>query len=745
MLPAVLVIITAVITFVGGYFANQLPSLREFKGSGILITRLAIWLTLLPTAYEILTSDETGAAVKAVTRYALLPLGLLLLQDSWRLIQALRGIAAEEQVPKDLRTRLLEAVKGEVAERLMDSITQQQLINLTMKQQLAQVDRVDQPKQISLEKIQARQRKEGPLLRLKRTLRLAEKETTLPAQETIFETFNRADVNRKLLILGEPGSGKTTTLLKLAETLVENALANDQEAMPVIFELSTWKNDRQPINDWLVEQLKLNYNIDPKTGSQWLREAQLLPLLDGLDELDLERQKLCVKSINDFVGMPYPRLVVCCRREEYEEGQARLSSLRGAVCLEPLQNGQIEHYFCQQLQQPEIWQAISQQSGLQQLLMPSAEKPIPLLRIPLFLTILSVAYDPDIPIRSAQDLFNAYIDRRLAQDTRQRARDQQQMEWAYGNVAQEPDSTETQQYLSWLGNTLQKNNQVELLIERMQPSWLDNRKQKLLYRLLYRLPVVLLVGLIFVLLGGLLFGLLFGLIFGLLVVLLVGLRGGLENDIKPVEKFRFSMSRDARREFKNGLLVVLLVVLRGGLLVSLLVGLLVGLIVGLRGGLLVVLIAGLRGGLIFCLIFCLIFGLQSDFEVRTKPNQGMWAAVVNVPLVTLASYGGAFGMLYLPSFIQGDVAAPEQLLLPAACYSLIFGIFLGGGYALMQHLTLRLILTHTGKTPWNYARFLNYCVERRLLQRIGGRYRFIHRELLDHFAAMETEQQNTVP
>jgi len=41
---------------------------------------------------------------------------------------------------------------------------------------------------------------------------------------------------------------------------------------------------------------------------------------------------------------------------------------------------------------------------------------------------------------------------------------------------------------------------------------------------------------------------------------------------------------------------------------------------------------------------------------------------------------------------------------------------------------------HTRVIPWNYAQFLNYCVERRLLQRIGDRYRFIHRELLDHFA-----------
>ena len=66
--------------------------------------------------------------------------------------------------------------------------------------------------------------------------------------------------------------------------------------------------------------------------------------------------------------------------------------------------------------------------------------------------------------------------------------------------------------------------------------------------------------------------------------------------------------------------------------------------------------------------------------------------------------------------------------------ALLWGVFVGGGVACVQHVCLRFVLTQDSKIPWNYARFLNYCAERRLLHRIGGRYRFIHRELLDHFA-----------
>jgi hypothetical protein len=65
--------------------------------------------------------------------------------------------------------------------------------------------------------------------------------------------------------------------------------------------------------------------------------------------------------------------------------------------------------------------------------------------------------------------------------------------------------------------------------------------------------------------------------------------------------------------------------------------------------------------------------------------------------------------------------------------ALILGFAIGGGKACLQHLSLRIVLWQSG-LPWNFARFLNYCVERRLLLRVGGSYRFLHRELLDHFA-----------
>ncbi|NER99756.1 MAG: hypothetical protein F6J86_39110, partial [Symploca sp. SIO1B1] len=62
-------------------------------------------------------------------------------------------------------------------------------------------------------------------------------------------------------------------------------------------------------------------------------------------------------------------------------------------------------------------------------------------------------------------------------------------------------------------------------------------------------------------------------------------------------------------------------------------------------------------------------------------------------------------------------------------------LFCPAGIACMQHLSLRLVLYCNGYIPWNYARFLDYTTRLIFLQKVGGGYIFIHRLLLEHFAA----------
>jgi hypothetical protein len=41
--------------------------------------------------------------------------------------------------------------------------------------------------------------------------------------------------------------------------------------------------------------------------------------------------------------------------------------------------------------------------------------------------------------------------------------------------------------------------------------------------------------------------------------------------------------------------------------------------------------------------------------------------------------------------------------------------------------------------PWNYARFLDHASEHMFLRKVGGGYIFVHRLLLEHFAALDSK------
>ncbi len=52
---------------------------------------------------------------------------------------------------------------------------------------------------------------------------------------------------------------------------------------------------------------------------------------------------------------------------------------------------------------------------------------------------------------------------------------------------------------------------------------------------------------------------------------------------------------------------------------------------------------------------------------------------------------------------------------------------------------MRFILYRNGDIPWNYVRFLDYAADRIFLRKVGGGYIFIHRMLMEYFAALETQ------
>jgi hypothetical protein len=86
----------------------------------------------------------------------------------------------------------------------------------------------------------------------------------------------------------------------------------------VVFNLSTWPVRRLNLTDWLIEELHTSYNVPRRIGSLWLASRDILPLLDGLDEVAEPYRAQCVETINHFMReYGLIRVAVCCRTAEY--------------------------------------------------------------------------------------------------------------------------------------------------------------------------------------------------------------------------------------------------------------------------------------------------------------------------------------------------------------------------------------------------------------------------------------------
>ena len=82
--------------------------------------------------------------------------------------------------------------------------------------------------------------------------------------------FDQMGAGRTLLILGEPGSGKTITLLKLAEDLLVRTETDLRQPIPVVLNLSSWASKKQTIDQWLVQELLEKYQVSVALGKTWV-------------------------------------------------------------------------------------------------------------------------------------------------------------------------------------------------------------------------------------------------------------------------------------------------------------------------------------------------------------------------------------------------------------------------------------------------------------------------------------------
>lgn len=569
---------------------------------------------------------------------------------------------------------------------------------------------------------------------------------SVPPGTTIADVFDQ--LSGELLILGTPGSGKTMMLLELARTLINQAEHDEYHPMPVIFNLSSWAEKRLPLDIWLIEELNTRYDIPRRLAKTWIDSHQILPLLDGLDEVRCEQQAACIEAINTYKAHRahgVVRMVVCSRIADYEVLITKLR-LQGAIVLQPLTTEQIETYLHQTTEKTETIRTVlhNLQESAKSHNDPEAFE---FTKTPLMLSITMLAYQDTasslvplsnaLPAEQQRHLFATYVARMFKRR---------------GQIRHyTPD--QANHWLSWLAERMVEHEQTLFLIERMPASCLSKKMTRQFY-------AACIGGIVGLSVCGLLIGLPLEQIFGVIgdwgigvpVGSVLGLAFGLDSwrrgKIEPVETLQWSWANIGSNLRNAKWFWLILGFLLGSIFV--LMGIAVALVASVPLGLLAAFVP--TAGLL--LVATSLLGLSSGNELSNTayPNQGIWLSfrnccvVVGGITIAMALLPGGVGVLFGAIMggwgmaLHAGIAGAQE----GAMLGVMMGLFLGGlffgGLPFIQHFLLRLILVLSRHTPWNYVRFLDYATERIFLRKVGGGYIFIHRMLMEYFASLTPEE-----
>ncbi|MEO1439145.1 MAG: protein kinase [Chloroflexota bacterium] len=590
--------------------------------------------------------------------------------------------------------------------------------------------------------------------------------------ERVIDIFDR--LNGKVLILGDPGGGKTTTLLTLARDLLHRAEADTAHPIPAVLNLSSWSETQLPLTDWIVEDLNTKYQVPRNVGQNWVENDTLLLLLDGLDEVAPKNRSACVAAINAYrQEHGFVDVVVCSRIGDYEMLDTQLI-MNGAVIIQPLNRAQVEGYFERMGNKLEpIVQLLHEDEAL-----------FELCQSPLMVSIIALTYgDGKVVLPEGTDvetlrraIFVAYVDRAFER---------------------EPDSTVypvayVRRQLVWLARQMQTHGQSIFQIEALQPTWLGGDRPHNFTRryagvsvlvtyviwtlatIFYLLPNGLARGpfILRSLLGGLM-GVGFGIaitnkaynrwwmILTLSVFMFVGLVGRGEavtqsilpavaygifyaatlnilknrtydpDVITPVERLSFSPLNVRYVPVVAASLVISLIVVRfqtpyehpDRFLLAYFAVIPLAIVV-------VTILAGLG---------------SPTVGDSSRPNQGILSSVRNGFLMGSITSLLYFSNIFISQIILNNLSDALLWGLFSMMWFFWWVAFLVGLSPAIQHLILRWMLHRREGIPWNYAAFLDHAARLILLRRVGGSYTFIHRYLLEYFAALEPDKADRQP
>jgi len=553
-----------------------------------------------------------------------------------------------------------------------------------------------------------------------------------------------------LLILGEPGAGKSVEVVLLARSLLSRARAaqrgpgsadpagpgtpttaaamtNAGAPAPVLLYLSSWDEKRLPLRQWIAAEVQRLYGITARLGTDWLARGLLLPLLDGLDEMAEAHRPACADAINAFHrDHPGVSLVVTCRTAEYRELPGALRH-GDAIRLLPLEREQFEGYL--QGASPALdglRQAMAQDRWL-----------AAMATSPFWLRAMGLAYRDQtveqviatLPAPAGTDqvqghhaaVCEAYLDEALRRKDYLPKR-------GYTEA-------QTRRWLTRLAVEQERRGRTLFRIEDLQPDWGSRWLLGLLgFAVIFAMAIVM--GVLSWEIHQLATGTTRSLADTPVLYARVGLFCGIValpygtlGTIKPAERVFWSWSsfrREAPLKMPVGAVGMGWFSAGTGWLLF-----------GGEAAMSAAVLGALLGSVAGMLDACLATSMS---DTSSKPNQGIRRSLQNGLRLSALGVPVGIAVIWLTALLLPDdrllgIWLGWQVAPELAVCGFAVGFLTLGGWEAIHHYLLRLALRLQGRLPLNLARFCNHAAGLILLQRAGGGWLPIHGEFQQHLAA----------
>jgi hypothetical protein len=534
-----------------------------------------------------------------------------------------------------------------------------------------------------------------------------------------------------LLIVGNPGGGKTVLLLKLAISLLDKIDPSRREAIPFIFNLASWLPKYVRFEEWLKASLESGYGLSKEFAESLLLQDRIILLLDGLDELGRnEEEKVaaetrgeCLKSLNQFLNRGR-KVVICCRRDEF----IRIRKLRGQdapvaakVALLDLTKAQIENALLEAIHRTEDTgnriDATSASHILEFLKLKRSNVLLETLRTPFYFTTALEVFDKPIldkdKIPNKADALKKYLLDKFIEAKLHRTPNPNKFK-----------SAKTRWWLTWVAIIITGKQQVAFELSDLQIYHLETQ-------VFHTIFTGICFGLItesFVLcmLGKAFWGI--GFPAGCLLIQGAASLGVFKRLIVTEDIKHWNLLNIFRwKTWAGWLRFMIITTVLAGLLGSVLVNKLGPAGVSPAKGFFFVAVPAL---VILVIQISINASEVVSFYTHIKtPYQRLFAGISST-IIKFLLIGMIMSFLVMYELNQMQI----YIVVVGGALSMFSGLMTT---PLFRHLILRLCFYIERRLPLKCATFLDYAAEARILEKDGGQWRFRHQHLQDYFTKAE--------